>query len=243
VFTTLTGAMKNAFGGLLDEKRHWTHAVIHDTLVDLLQIQQDIHTGIFCVMDGTFAGEGPGPRAMRPYVKNIIMASSDPVAIDAASAKIMGIDPMGVRFIRHAHERGLGVGNPREIKFVGDTDASEENWHFAHDEDTFASWGQKQIYHGRLKPLEHALLRTPLVPWSYAASNIYHNLYWYPFIGHKRAEMMLNTQWGQKFLTYSEGLPFNPHAASKAPFMALSGAAVAMAAAVGLGAFMLTRKD
>ncbi len=32
VFTTMTGAMKNAFGGLLFEKRHWTHSVIHETL-------------------------------------------------------------------------------------------------------------------------------------------------------------------------------------------------------------------
>ncbi len=243
VFTTLTGAMKNAFGGLLDERRHWTHAVIHDTLVDLLQIQQDIHTGIFVVMDGTFAGEGPGPRAMRPHVKNVIMASSDPVAIDAASAKIMGIDPMSVRFIRHAHERGLGVGDPREIKFVGDVEASEENWHFAHDEDTFASWGQKQIYHGKLKKLEHTLLRTPLVPWSYAASNIYHNLYWYPFIGHYRAEEMLNTQWGQKFLSYSEGLPFNPGAASRTRFTAIAGTAAALAAAMAFGAYKVAKRD
>jgi len=36
VFTTMTGAMKNAFGGLLNERRHWTHSVIHETLVDLL---------------------------------------------------------------------------------------------------------------------------------------------------------------------------------------------------------------
>ncbi|MFZ1946247.1 MAG: DUF362 domain-containing protein, partial [bacterium] len=61
VFTTMTGAMKNAFGGLLHEKRHWTHSVIHETLVDLLAIQQEIHPGIFAVMDGTFAGDGPGP--------------------------------------------------------------------------------------------------------------------------------------------------------------------------------------
>ncbi|GAE89181.1 DUF362 domain-containing protein [Acetivibrio straminisolvens] len=40
VFTTTTGAMKNAFGGLLNEKRHWTHPVIHETLVDLLMIQK-----------------------------------------------------------------------------------------------------------------------------------------------------------------------------------------------------------
>lgn len=242
VFTTLTGAMKNAFGGLLDEKRHWTHANIHDTLVDLLQIQQDIHTGIFCVMDGTFAGEGPGPRAMRPFVKNTILASADPVAIDAMSAKIMGIDPMRVRFLRHAHERGLGVADPKQIEIVGDKEIAEENWHFAHDEDTFASWGQKQIYHGALKPLEKPLLRTPLVPWSYAASNVYHNLYWYPFIGARRAEMMLNTAWGQKFLSYSEGLPFNPGAKSKVRFAALATAGVAVLAALGLGAYYSSKQ-
>ena len=45
VFTQMTGAMKNAFGGLLFEKRHWTHSVIHETLVDLLAIQKEIHPG------------------------------------------------------------------------------------------------------------------------------------------------------------------------------------------------------
>ena len=69
VFTTMTGALKNAFGGLLHRKRHWTHSMIHETLVDLLAIQQDIHPGIFAVMDGTFAGDGPGPRAMRWHIK------------------------------------------------------------------------------------------------------------------------------------------------------------------------------
>ena len=69
VFTTTTGAMKNAFGGLLNERRHWTHPVIHETLVDLLMIQKKIHSGVFAVMDGTFAGDGPGPRCMIPYVQ------------------------------------------------------------------------------------------------------------------------------------------------------------------------------
>ena len=59
IFTTTTGAMKNAFGGLLNERRHLTHPVIHETLVDLLMIQKKIHRGVFAVMDGTFAGDGP----------------------------------------------------------------------------------------------------------------------------------------------------------------------------------------
>ena len=69
IFTTTTGAMKNAFGGLLNEHRHWTHPVIHETLVDLLMIQKKIHRGVFAVMDGTFAGDGPGPRCMIPHVE------------------------------------------------------------------------------------------------------------------------------------------------------------------------------
>ena len=198
VFTTITGAMKNAFGGLLHRNRHWTHAVIHDTLVDLLMIQQEIHPGIFAVMDGTFAGDGPGPRAMRWHEKDILLASADQVAIDAVSAKLQGFDPMGIRFIRRAHEMGLGVGDPRQIEIVGYDIEQEPPWNFV-QEDTFASRGQKLIYHGPLKPFEKLLLQSPIVPWSYFASNFYHNVYWYPFVGRKRVEAALQTKWGQLF--------------------------------------------
>ena len=149
VFTQMTGAMKNAFGGLLFEKRHWTHSVIHQTLVDLLAIQKEIHPGMFAVMDGTFAGDGPGPRCMVPYVKNFILASGDMVAIDAVAAKMMGFDPLSIPFIRLAHEQGLGCGDVREIEVVGE-DISNVNFHF-HVGDTFASRGQKMIYWGPLQ--------------------------------------------------------------------------------------------
>lgn len=204
VFTTITGAMKNAFGGLLHRNRHWTHSVIHETLVDLLMIQQDIHPGIFALMDGTFAGDGPGPRAMRWHEKNILLASSDQVAIDAVSARLQGFDPMSIDFIRLAHELELGVGDPGQIEIVGYDIEQEQPWNFI-QEDTFASRGQKLIYHGALKPFEKLLLQSPLVPWSFFASNFYHNVYWYPFIGRKRVEAALKTPWGQKFASYGDG--------------------------------------
>ncbi|MGQ9627409.1 MAG: DUF362 domain-containing protein [Anaerolineae bacterium] len=206
VFTTITGAMKNAFGGLLSERRHWTHGVIHETLVDLLTIQQDIHTGIFAVMDGTFAGDGPGPRAMRFHEKDIILASADQVAIDAISAKLQGFDPMSLGFIRLAHEKGLGIGDPKEIEVVG-MDIEGINWHFE-TADTFASRGQKMIYHGPLRPFENLLLRSPLVPWSYLASRAYYDGFWYPFIGYKRVKEALDTKWGRLFAQYG-GIPAN----------------------------------
>lgn len=201
VFTTMTGAMKNAFGGLLNYRRHWTHSVIHETLVDLLTIQKEIHPGIFTVMDGTIAGDGPGPRAMRPLVKNVLLASADQVAIDAIAAKMMGFEPLSLGFIRLAHERGLGCGDPTQIEVVGE-DISQVNWHFSGGEETLASRGQKLIYWGALKPLEKLLLRTPLVPWAYLASNLYFNAFWYNFIGKRRLAEALKTPWGQLFLRY-----------------------------------------
>jgi len=201
VFTTITGAMKNAFGGLLHERRHWTHSVIHETLVDLLNIQKEIHPGVFAVTDGTFAGDGPGPRCMVPHEKDFILASSDQVAIDAISAKMMGFDPLKLDFIRLGYEHGLGIGDPKEIEIVGE-DISKVNFHFTGAENTFASRGQKAIYWGPLKPLEKILLRTVITPWSYAASILYHDVYWYNVIGKKRVKQALNTKWGRLFQEY-----------------------------------------
>ena len=201
VFTTITGAMKNAFGGLLHRKRHWTHSVIHETLVDLLAIQQEIHPGIFAVMDGTFAGDGPGPRAMRWHIKDRLLASADQVAIDAVAAKMMGFDPMSIKFIRLAHERGLGCGDISQIDVVGE-DISQVNWHFSGVENTFASRGQKLIYWGPLKPVEKMLLRTPIVGWAYLASNLYHNGYWLKTRGRRRIKAALETEWGELFKAY-----------------------------------------
>ena len=201
VFTTTTGAMKNAFGGLLNEKRHWTHPVIHETLVDLLMIQKKIHSGIFAVMDGTFVGDGPGPRCMTPHVKNVILASADQVAIDAVAAKIMGFDPLSeLKYVRMAHERGLGCGDPRDIEIVGDAGAASENWRFdgPFKKMTFASKMQHQIYWGPLrKPIEWSL-KTVLAPWSYIASVLYHDAFWY--VTHQNIiHNILHSEWGRLF--------------------------------------------
>ncbi len=233
VFTTITGAMKNAFGGLLHRNRHWTHSVIHETLVDLLMIQQDIHPGIFAVMDGTFAGDGPGPRAMRWHEKNILLASADQVAIDAISAKLQGFDPMKIDFIRLAHEKGLGIGNPSEIVTEGYDINQEKSWHFV-QEDTFASKGQKLIYHGPLKPFEKILLQSPLVPWSYFASNFYHNVYWYPFIGRKRVLSALKTPWGRLFKSYGDGNVVLPGMQPKTVIQGLIGLSLLVLLILGL---------
>ena len=210
VFTTTTGAMKNAFGGLLNEHRHWTHPVIHETLVDLLMIQKRIHRGLFAVMDGTFVGDGPGPRCMVPHVKNVLLASADQVAIDAMAAKLMGFDPLAdIKFVRLAHERGLGCGDPDKIELVGDLEAARENWHFdgPFKKMTFASRMQHRIYWGRLKTALEWSLKTWLAPWAYIASVLYHDLYWYPSHARRQMREVLAGEWGRLFQNWEKLTP------------------------------------
>lgn len=201
IYTTTTGAMKNAFGGLLNTKRHYTHSWIHRTLVDLLAIQKEIHTGVFAVMDGTTAGNGPGPRTMYPEIKNVILASADQVAIDAVAAKMMGFDPMSIEYISVAHEQGLGTGDVKDIEIVGH-DISKESWGFTVG-DNGASMIGDLMWFGPLRGLQKLFFHTPLVYAFIAGSEVYHDYYRWPLMD-KRVfkKWTKNTEWGKLFSKY-----------------------------------------
>lgn len=201
-YTTTTGSMKNAFGGLLNINRHYTHTWIHDTLVDLLMIQKEIHTGLFATMDGTTAGSGPGPRTLIPHQKDVILASSDMVAIDAVAAKIMGFNPMDIRYIRRATEQGLGEGNVGNIEIVGDPAIAEENWQFKVGVNLGTGTG-RLLWHSPLKIFQKLFFHTPLVNIFIFASEYYHDHFWYPLKGKKVVNVWLeNSPWGHLFQQY-----------------------------------------
>jgi len=203
IYTTTTGAMKNAFGGLLNTKRHYTHSWIHETLADLLAIQKEIHTGIFALMDGTTAGNGPGPRTMEPIVKNIILASADQVAIDAVAAKIMGFDPLSIGYIRIAHEDRLGVGDVREIEVVG-ADVAMESWNF-HVGNNGASLVGNLAWFGPLKGMQNLFFRTPMVHLFIFGSEAYHDYYRWPLRDRRVFEAWRSsTPWGNLFQEYEK---------------------------------------
>jgi uncharacterized protein (DUF362 family) len=206
IYTTTTGAMKNAFGGLLHNHRHYTHSWIHRTLVDLLAIQKEIHPGIFAVMDGTTAGNGPGPRTMFPVVKNLMLASADQTAIDAVAAKMMGFDPMSIEYIRVAHEDGLGVGDPREIEIVGD-DVSRESWGFRVGDNGVSRIGDL-LWFSPLKRFQKLFFRTPLVHLFILGSETYHDYYRWPVKDRRVFETWKrDTAWGRLFESYEDPKP------------------------------------
>ena len=195
-----TGAIKNSFGGLLKEVRHYAHKYIHEVLVDLMTMQREIHPGIFSVMDGTICGDGAGPRTMIPKIKNYILASGDSVAIDAIAAKMMGFDPMDIPYIRMCQEMGLGTGKPDEIDIIGE-DISKLNFGFKAKR-SLVIWGDQLLRKGPLRFLEKPLLHSPLVAWAPFASNLYHDFLWYPTIGRKRIREFMQTNWGKLFEKY-----------------------------------------
>jgi uncharacterized protein (DUF362 family) len=206
IYTTTTGAMKNAFGGLLNTRRHYTHSWIHETLVDLLTIQKEIHSGLFAVKDGTTCGNGPGPRTMIPAEKDVLLASGDQVAIDAVAAKMMGFDPMSIKYIRLAHERGLGVGDPRDIEVVGE-DVSGWNFRFHVGDNAVSRFGDL-VWFGPLHGLQKLFFRTPLLYFFVFGSFFYHDFVWYPTFGKRRIERYKKTsKWMQLFETYPEATP------------------------------------
>jgi uncharacterized protein (DUF362 family) len=197
-----TGAIKNAFGGLLKEVRHYAHKYIHEVMVDLLLMQRELHPNVFAVMDGTVAGDGAGPRTMIPRVQNVILASADSVAIDAIAAKLMGFEPMDIPYIKMATDMGLGEGRPEKIEIAGD-DIAGTNFGF-HTKRSLVIWGDQMLRRGPLRFLEKIALHSPLVVWAPFASNVYHDCLWYPTVGKKRINEFSKTSWGKLFSRYAD---------------------------------------
>ena len=216
IYTTTTGAMKNAFGGLLNTKRHYTHSWIHETLVDLLAIQKEIHSGLFAVMDGTTAGDGPGPRTMRPVIKDVMLASGDQVAIDAVAASMMGFDPMTLPYIKLADEAGLGNGRRENIEITGDVALADQRWGFSVG-DNGASMVGDMMWFGPLKRFQKLFFHTPLVNLFVMGSEAYHDYYRWPLRDRKIFEQWReSTHWGQLFDRYqSLGTLASPNEAAR----------------------------
>jgi uncharacterized protein (DUF362 family) len=95
----LTCALKNIFGCNPNPKKYQYHKNINETIVALNKLMKfDL-----CLLDGMVVTGGSHPKKI-----GLIMASTDPVAFDAAVAKIMGIRPKSIRYLVLAQKEGLG---------------------------------------------------------------------------------------------------------------------------------------
>jgi uncharacterized protein (DUF362 family) len=58
-------------------------------------------------------------KGMEPIELNTILASQDPLALDCIAARIAGLDPFNISYLKHAIERGLGESDYNKIKICG----------------------------------------------------------------------------------------------------------------------------
>jgi ferredoxin len=84
-------------------------------LVDLLRAVRPT----LSIMDGIVGMDGQGPAAGRRRSFGVIIASADPVALDAVACAVAGVDPMEIPMLRLAHEQGVGVADLSRIEVVG----------------------------------------------------------------------------------------------------------------------------
>ena len=56
---------------------------------------------------------------MEPIELNTILASQDPLALDCIAARIGGLDPFNIPYLKHAIERGLGEYDYSKIRIRG----------------------------------------------------------------------------------------------------------------------------
>lgn len=104
---SFTAVLKNQYGCNPYPRKTIYHKRLHDAIVDLnVAFKPDL-----IIVDGIVAMEGRGPVDGIPVKMNTIIFGRDPVATDHLIARIMGINPDGVKYIREAKRRGVGTDN------------------------------------------------------------------------------------------------------------------------------------
>ena len=120
--TLITGAIKNLYGCVPGSRKIEFHLQAGDNpemfAQILLNILKVVHPGL-SIIDGIIGMDGQGPNAGRRRTFGLIIAGTDPVAIDTVLCRIVGIDPAIVPMLRMASEQGIGVADLSEIQVVG----------------------------------------------------------------------------------------------------------------------------
>lgn len=116
-----TGAIKNIFGLVPGFTKVFQHLKFKDKygLAGFLLDLEEVLRPQFHIMDGIVAMEGPGPGNGFPKKAGILLASSNPLALDIAASTIAGYDPMSVPTNKIALERKKLLRKVDDIIYKG----------------------------------------------------------------------------------------------------------------------------
>lgn len=117
-----TGCIKNQFGCVVGIRKGEFHVKLPDA-TDFARMIVDLNNFIkprLYVMDGIMAMEGNGPRGGTPRPMNVLLFSTDPVALDATACRLINLNPLLVPAIVCGSETGAGTFLEEEIEIAGD---------------------------------------------------------------------------------------------------------------------------
>ncbi len=120
--TRMTGSIKNQFGcvpGVLKGEYHVKLPDLNNFAQMLVDLNSFLQVRLF-IMDGIMAMEGNGPRGGKARQMNVLLFSSDPVALDATVCRMIGLNPEVVPTIKLGMNSGLGSYLKKEIELLGD---------------------------------------------------------------------------------------------------------------------------
>ncbi|HEY5529599.1 MAG TPA: DUF362 domain-containing protein [Thermoleophilia bacterium] len=121
-FMTFTGAVKNMFGVVPGVSKVGYHGKLADPkrFADMLLDIVGLVAPRLNIVDGITALEGSGPgTAGKARQLGVLLASADPVALDAACCRIACIDTHAVPVLVAARDRGLWTGHAKDVETVG----------------------------------------------------------------------------------------------------------------------------
>jgi uncharacterized protein (DUF362 family) len=113
--TVFTGTLKNQWGCIPRYDRLMLHKYLHKLIGDVNKMRPIT----LALMDGLVGMQGRGPINGYPINLNVLLASRDPVALDATGMRLIGLNPMTSRHVVHAHKIGLGALAESEISVDG----------------------------------------------------------------------------------------------------------------------------
>ncbi|MEM1582124.1 MAG: DUF362 domain-containing protein [Candidatus Bathyarchaeia archaeon] len=119
----ITVAIKNIYGLIPPEDRIFYHSLnrVEEAILDLYKVKKADLT----VVDGTYTTLHIGPRPIEDFKEttklNLTIAGFDPVAIDTISARILGVNPLSLRYLKWAEEDNLGTRDLNQIRVIGTT--------------------------------------------------------------------------------------------------------------------------
>jgi uncharacterized protein (DUF362 family) len=169
----------------------WNHCV-----AQLTRMLKHVSPRTLTVMDATLSGDGSGPRHCDPTVQNVLLASFDPVALDAVAAKLLGWRPEALPVLNLCQRLEAGQADLAQIDILGeDVDAID-----------FGFRPERGLANCQEAPMSASWAGRLLAgPVGTALSSFYEFCVWRPWIARRQRKLFQRTPWGRLFEAYRRG--------------------------------------